>query len=223
MCVLRKLIIIIILILILPFFNFAEEQNSDKVCFYLAFVYKDSTGVIKSIDHKKQINNLKSGNRLKIYLEPLQNAYIYLILYDSQNELFILFPDAQKDFFTDYQTGCGYYVPEKKVWFYLKNDGGMELFHFIVSRTRCTGLELVIKNYLSLLQKQSVSDKMINKAKQAVLEEIRILKKKHSVFQGLDERPLSIAGDYRGEETIHQFVYRIEVENFYAKTFRVAH
>ncbi|MBN1697344.1 MAG: DUF4384 domain-containing protein [Spirochaetales bacterium] len=213
----------VIMFLIPLFYHYAEEQAANSVCFRWAFVYKDETGEIQSIDHNKYINNLTSGNRLKIYLEPVRNAYIYLILYDSRNDLFILFPDMKREFFADYQTGKEYYVPEKNIWLYLKNDGGMEVFHLIVSRTRCEGLEQAITDYLDLLEKESVTEKMMNMAKQSVLEAIRDLKKRNSVFQGPDERPLSIAGDYRGDKTIRQFIDRIEVESFYAKTFRVAH
>lgn len=219
----KPLLFMSIFILIIHIASMAEETNTDKVCFHWAFVYKDEAGILRSIDFKERINHLKSGNRLKIYLEPVQNAYIYLILYDSKKDIYLLFPDIKNGFFSDYKAGKGYYVPENKVWFYLKNDGGMEIFYLIVSRTRCHGLEQVIDGYLDLLEKPSVSADILDNAKQAVLEEIRILKKRNSIFQGLKEKPLIIAGDYRGDELIKKFIYMIEVANFYAKTIRVAH
>jgi hypothetical protein len=209
--------------LIIPIISTAEEIDTNRVCFHWAFVYKDKAGSMSPVDFNTQINNLQSGDRLKIYLKPVHNAYIYLILYDSQKELFLLFPNAEKGFFYNYQIGKEYLIPEKRIWFYLKNDSGMEIFHLIVSRTRCKKLEEVMNEYLSLMEKKPVSETILNNAKQAVLEEIRILKKRNSIFQGLNEKPLSIAGDFRGDKQIHQYIFMIEVENFYAKTFRVAH
>ncbi|MBN2443222.1 MAG: DUF4384 domain-containing protein [Spirochaetales bacterium] len=221
--VIIKRLLFIILILIIYTSLAAEETKEGKVCFNWAFVYKDETGFLQSIDFNKQINNLKPGNRLKIYLEPVQNAYIYVIHYDSNKELFLLFPDRKKELFYDYQSGRGYYIPEKKIWFYLKNDSGMEFFYLIVSPTRCKDLEKALHEYFRFSDTSVVQDNESDTAKQVVLEEIRNLKKRNSVFQGLVEKPLIVAGDYRGDDTIHQFIYTIEVENFYAKTIRVAH
>ena len=107
--------------------------------------------------------------------------------------------------------------------FYLKNTHGLEIFYLIVSKTRCNELEQVIEKYLLLKEKTDVSLSSLNNAKQAILEEIRTVKKKNSLFKGLIEKPVIIAGDYRGDNNILEYVYRIQVENFYAKTIRVAY
>lgn len=219
----KPFLFIIFFIFIIHISGITGETDTGKALIYWAFVYKDETSILQSIDFKKKINNLKPGNRIKIYLEPVQNAYIYLILYDSKKEIYLLFPNTQNGFFSDYEAGKGYYIPEKKVWYYLKNDKGMEIFYLIVSRTRCEGLEQVIDRYLDLMEKPLIPDDVMNNAKQTVLDEIRGLKKKNSIFQGVKEKPLIIAGDYRGDEMIHQFIYMIEVKNFYAKTIRLAH
>jgi hypothetical protein len=211
------------MILMIPAAIICEEPAQDMVCFNWAFVFKDGKGTTRSIDFSTQVNTLKAGDRLKIYLEPVHNAFIYLFLYDSEKELFLLFPRTPEEFYTYYTYGRGYYIPDDEVWFYLKEEGGMEIFYLIVSRNRCERLESAAKVYLLLQEKKSAPNPALNSAKQAVLDEIRSLRKHNSVFKGLVEKPVIIAGDYRGDKTILQCAFRIEVENFYAKTIRVAH
>ena len=219
----NKIIICFLLSIILFISGFAEDIPGNSICFNWAFVYKNLEDEIQSLDFSKQVNYFESGTRLKIYLEPIQQAYIYLLLYDTNKDLFLLFPERENGLFSEYTQGASFYIPARTKWFYLKNTGGLEIFYLIVSATRCHKLEQVIEEYLLLKEKKSVSLSLLNNAKQVILDEIHAVKKENSIFKGLIEKPVIIAGDYRGENNILEHVYRIQAENFYAKTIRVAY
>lgn len=206
---------------IIPAFTQAPAANT--VAFNWAFVYKQQDGLLKSWDEQQTVTRLATGDRIKFFLQPLQNAYIYLFLYDSTKKLFLLFPEHNRFFETAYRQSDEYYVPEGKVWLSVNDDAGVETFYLLVSKRRLTQLEALTKNYLNPDNGGADPSEATNQAKQAVLDEIRNVKNQYSIFQGLVEKPIIIAGDYRGGNDIRSFIKGVEVDSFYSKTIRLAH
>jgi hypothetical protein len=189
-------------------------------------MYKNKTGEIKPIDLALPSITLGRNDAIRIFLKPVSNAFIYLLHYDSEQELELLFPPSF-DFFVQHpKEGNGYtgregfYLPGKSGWYEFVNNGTEELY-LLVSSERLRMLEKLTHDLLVLPDKTGTK---AGSVKQAVLDEIRRLKKEKSIFAGAVEKPVVIAGDYRGKDgTVEAFIKEIEAEGFYAKTIRIEH
>ena len=70
---------------------YAAEQSktsntSDILQFEWAFIIRDQDGKTKTADFNDKVT-VKKGDALRIYLEPVTNAYLYLYMFDSQKQL----------------------------------------------------------------------------------------------------------------------------------------
>ena len=163
---------------------------------------------------------MSSGDKIKFYFQPVNQCYLYLFLYDSQKELFLLFP---RKFDFEYQIGDSYILPNENSWYVLDDNSGVEVFHFIVSDRRLTKLETVTKRYLTESRSYGKNNGKPS-MKYGILDEIRRLIKENSFLAGVAEKPVSIAGDFRGLfEEFDGSGKKIVATGVYAKTIRLQH
>jgi hypothetical protein len=145
----RKDVILIVMLLILATVSgqavFADQDSS--ILFSWAFVYQGKDQITRPIDYSKSVVRLESGDRLKIYLKPLNTCHFYLYLHDSQKNLYLLFPEDFTGFNNNLQITRKYDLPGGNSWFYLDEDGGIEVFYLIASEHRLQNLEESTKRY----------------------------------------------------------------------------
>jgi hypothetical protein len=201
---------------------FSQQEKNENLCFQWTFLLRNKEG--NNIDFKSEdrIIELGSGDRMRIFLKPVRNAYIYFFLHDSQDRLFLLFP--RNPFFEeDYMWGRSYHIPDSTNWLILDENHGIEKFILLVSTSRLNRLEELTKVYLISLSSQR-SEAYIKEKKQNILDEIRDIKKQKSIFSEHNATPISIAGEIRGVKTEEElYALEISVENFYARTIRIRH
>jgi hypothetical protein len=204
---------------------FTEPAAGPRIRFELAIAHKNKSGEIKPIDPSAAVNALGQDEQIQIYIRPVCKVFIYLFDLDSDGDLELLFPQSFDMFAKTaksgiYGDGKGFYIPEKQSWLEFDRSGTDGLI-LLASSKRLTRLESLIDDYISS-QKKSADE--ASEAKQDLLDEIRRLRKENSIFAGAVEKPVVIAGDYRGnEQTIESFIVDIEAEGFYAKTIRIEH
>jgi hypothetical protein len=99
----------------------------------------------------------------------------------------------------------------------------VETFFLIVSAEPLQGLEARTKQYFNGLSNQKHTHQIIS-YKYGVLDEIKRLIKESSYLSDTAEKPVAVAGDFRGirEEQDLNGVH-IETAQIYVKTIRVAH
>ncbi|MCK5568520.1 MAG: DUF4384 domain-containing protein [Spirochaetes bacterium] len=206
------------LLLILPEVIIADTQNDDSLSsFKWAFIHQKKSGDIEVLDFSKTVT-VFSGDRLRIFIQPIQNVFIYIYFYDSQKQLSLLFPESFKDFKKSYKSGKSYLMPGEEDWFMLDDNAGIETFYLLASEKRLIDLERLTMDYLK------ASEKKKEMLKFNVLSEIKTVKKNFSKFKTVAEKPVPIAGSARGiNENIEGKAYQVEARQFYGKTLRLEH
>jgi len=201
---------------------FAADR-SGSIRFSWAFLYQGKDGVTRPIDYDKRVVRLQSGDKLKIYLKPQDACHIYLYLYDAQNDLFLLFPEAFGQSTPNPRVTKNFELPGVNSWYYLDEQTGMETFYLIISAQPLEDLEKRTKQYFSGLTNDR-TNRQIMTYKYGVLDEIKRLIKEGSYLSEAAEKPIAVAGDFRGirEERDLNGVH-IEAAQIYVKTIRLAH
>jgi len=198
-------------------------DGEGAIRFSWAFLYQGKDGTTRPIDYDRQVIRLESGDKIKIYLKPLDACYIYLYLYDAQKDLFLLFPetftrtDANPRFTENFE------LPGVNSWYYLDDRLGTETFYLIVSARPLTDLEERTTQYFKRLANERKNRQLLTH-KYGVLDEIKRLIKESSYLSEAAEKPVAVAGDFRGirEERDLNGVY-VEAARVYVKTIRLAH
>ncbi|MBN2536189.1 MAG: DUF4384 domain-containing protein [Spirochaetales bacterium] len=217
----QRIFILILIILLFAFqLLFTEQSENDNLIFRWAFLLRDDRGVLTVLNQKYPSIPLKAGDTFKIFLQPVKNAYIYLFLYDAEEELYILFPEKFKK---EIKEGEHYYLPDDTNWYYIKEGVGTEKFYLIVSTSRLLEIEKLYKVYTELLAKSVSREKKYN-AKHRVIEKIEILLKEKTAFSGIVELPYPVAGEWRALLDEDEFnAIEVKTEEFYAKKIRLTH
>ena len=199
---------------------FADQDSS--ILFSWAFVYQGKDEITKPIDYNKSVVRLESGDKLKIYLKPLNACHFYLYLHDSQKNLFLLFPEDFTFFDKNLQVTRKYDLPGGNSWFYLDYNVGIEVFYLIVSEQRLWNLEESTNRYLQRNAKQRNLQNITYK--HGVLDEIKRIIKENSYLSGAAEKPIAVAGDFRGIREEHELNgVSIQAADIYVKTIRLEH
>lgn len=207
--------------------GFAEEaqpQPEANLQFQWAF------GALKTANGSKfeaieRDTVLKTGDQIKFFLKVEKNCFVYLIYSSSQGELSVLFPYRFKLRSTEYTVAGHHYIPGGNQWFELDEHIGEERFYLLASANRLMQLEALINDYESAdaAKKPSLA--------QAIISEIRKLRKEHLKFKTYAERPVNIIGNLRGTEKaetaepqdIAKFAVEISADTFYSRTFTIDH
>lgn len=204
----------------------AQDQQTD-VSFKWSFVGVLDPSGRKKIMSIQRDTILYSGDWFKLYVEPTMKCYVYMIWYDSDKNLFTMFPNDFEQFSADWVEGKNYFIPKGREWYKLDENKGREVLYLLASKDRLKQLEELLQQYTSA----SEDEKEI--AKIRVLNEIREVKKrfrKHIMFA---EKPVAIAGNVRGSSDeditvpalidVTQFAVQVEANTFFSKTITIQH
>lgn len=168
---------------------------------------------------------LKSGDQLKMMVEPERRCFVYLFHYDRRNGVKLLFPYTLRQFEGYYHPERRYYIPRGDAWFRLDNNPGREVFYLAASATRLKELE---KDYLRYESARGASKV---EAATALLDRIKELGKKHRELCSPAERPVPIGGALRSVEDVRDsnrldiatFADEIVSTGFVARTYTIEH
>jgi hypothetical protein len=212
----------LLILLMLLTWTVYPEENID---FLWTFLYKKSSGEIQPVHFKKYSTTCETGDKLKIYLRPIENAYMYLILFDAEEILYVLFP-ARMSFFDHYYIhNHTYTFPEGDEWAPLDNTGGTEEFILLVSSKRLKRLENLIDVFTRLSLTQNTAPGRRAAAQYDVIEEIQRLKNEYSQFRRkVKEKFIPVAVEMRDENAQEEIpMLEIKTDTFYTKTIRIYH
>jgi hypothetical protein len=202
----------------------ADQVNDEQIELLWAF------GAIVGTDQDQRlisINDdmvLRTGDRIKFFINPKNNCFIYLFHHSAQNKLALLFPSDISA--AHIPAGTRHFIPSGNAWFTLDAITGFEKFFLVISRKKLDELE-------SLYQKKAVSDNDpdIDASKQPILAEINKLQRQHRTLTASAERPMRLGGNFRGAHDddkdtlpdISQIAVEITAVKFYSRTFTIDH
>jgi hypothetical protein len=167
----------------------------------------------------------KSGDKLKMMIELQKRCFVYLIHYNEQGDVSMIFPYSLKQFDTDYQTARKYFVPKGEAWFQLDDKTGSETFYLIASEQRLLDIEFLYNNYASAepSKRQDLAGQMlveINGIRAQYLAspgQAEVLAKNNNPKRGFERAtgadPTDIAG----------LAHEIAFNNIYSETFVIEH
>lgn len=169
---------------------------------------------------------LKSGDEFKVFVNLSKKCFVYIIHKNSDGQLALMFPYDTSMYQNEYSADKNFYVPKGRQWFTLDKNKGTETFYVFASSERLTELETALHGYLT-----SETGKKADAAA-VVVNEIKETKKRFRTFSTLAERPISIAGNVRGEQEktidpdridIATLATEISANNFFSKTITIDH
>ena len=211
----RKLLVAVLLILPAA----ALVSQDVPLQFNWAFVKRASDGSPRAVDFSQKAAVLP-GDLFKISIQPVKNAFVYLLLHDASGNLQLLFPGRFVDFEGPAYLNTPAFIPDGENWFALDNIRGTERFYLLASSTRLSRLEALVLAY----QKAGQGTAGADQARQAVLDEMTRLRTAHSQLTTAAEKPVTIAGGTRGaDQATAKLATQITAASFYTRTFRLPH
>jgi hypothetical protein len=195
-----------------------ESGGGQEMSFKWAIILANPKGERGTLSITKN-TTVFSGDSLSIFIRPIERAYVYLYLVDSNDDLSLLFPARISDFDKDYSLAEEYRIPELK----LDYHKGTETFFLLASVKRLEKLESLTKAY------DSASGRAGEAAKSKVIDEItNIQVEVRKAMTDPVETPTPILGTMRTrgvkEETeISSYAIEVSAKNIYSKTIKLEH
>lgn len=136
---------------------------------------------------------LRSGDRLKLFIEPQNEMHVYLLHLSSEGDLTFLFPGAGRPALI--APGVQVFIPEGARWFQLDTSTGQEKFYVIASTQQLERLENLYTRHVTLKDKPA-----LQASADSILDEIKQLRLKHKQLSAPAEKPVRIGGSLRGPQ-----------------------
>ena len=167
---------------------------------------------------------LQTGDRMKFFLQPQTDCFVYLFYRSSQGELAVLLPSRGAG--SRAAAGTRTMVPPGIDWFRLDEVVGTETFYLLASARPLEKLDTLCNKLhaaAAQVERETVSEK--------ILSEINRLQKKRRTLAAAAERPIRLGGNFRGtmKETkpalpdISQIAVEISASDFYSRTYTIDH
>jgi hypothetical protein len=166
---------------------------------------------------------LHTGDRMKFFLQPQTDCFVYLFYRSSQGELVVLLPAQGSE--SRSAAGTRTTIPPGIDWFRLDEVVGTETFYLLASARPLEKLDNLCNKLHAAAQheREAVSGQ--------ILTEINRLQKKRRRLTAAAERPIRLGGNFRGtmKETkpalpdISQIAVEISASDFYTRTYTIDH
>ena len=104
--------------------------GEEPVSFGWAFFLKPEGEQVKSLDFTTP-EPIVGGELLRIYLELHEQSFVYLYLFDSREDLYLVFPPNGSFYNGDFPAGYKTYIPSDNEWFFLDDLKGTERFYLL--------------------------------------------------------------------------------------------
>jgi hypothetical protein len=114
---------------------------------------------------------LRSYDNFQVHLETNRPAYVYILLYDSQERASQLFPDPKVDQRDFLEQGRRVVVPARDLWFWLDENTGTETIYVLTSEKPMSDIQGL------LAKMETVDDAGKNRVAQEIKQRIAIVQR----------------------------------------------
>jgi hypothetical protein len=168
---------------------------------------------------------LRSGDRMKLFIEPKSALHLYLLHLSAEGEIVFLYPGEGQS--ASLPPGVALHIPDVSRWFQLDTHTGQEKFFLLVSAQPLHRLEKLYSEHVALKEKTALQS-----STDSILNEIKQLRLKHRDLSAPAEKPVRIGGSLRGQKpqdaSIFPDVTSLASEisapgGFYGRTFTIDH
>ena len=177
------------------------------------------------IDFDAAATTLSQSDKLKVYLRHDPDVYLYLFLHDTEDNLFLLYPSSFAKAAGVRRDSIVTFIPEGPEWFEFEEGSGTERFYLFASTERQKSLEEFVKTFEKIASTRKQDQLAITMAKENLLGAIRSIQlENYDILKKSNEDMVLAAGEFRGLEENFEFpARRVDFEEFYARTIRIAH
>ena len=196
-------------------------QDHGAVRLTWAILQRGSDGMARPIDCTPEVIHLKAGDRIRIWMKPVTDGWFYLYLHDAQKRLTQLFPADLRQAGVPARAGAGGFVPGSDMWFRLDGKPGTEVLYLILSDRRLDALEAA--TIAGGEARRATGSRPLDRPSEALEEIGRLIVASSSLVRPA-EKPVPVAGDFRGlevESGVEGIL--IEARGLYVRTFRLEH
>ncbi len=203
-----------------------DASPKENVQYKWAFVARGGEAGKRHIGVVTKDTSMNTGDEFKMFVNLSKPSYVYIVHRSSHDEVTLRFPYDLGMFDKDFKLDKNYYIPKGREWFKLDKNAGPETFYILASSERLTDLEKTLQSFFTAPAEKK-SD-----AAALVVSEIKDIKKRFRTFSTLAERPISIAGNVRGEQTraidpdridVATLATEVSANNFFTKTITIDH
>lgn len=215
-------VVCVLCALILPLNLLAQSQDGHNTVFRWSFIAMlSSDGQQEVIPITKDID-LRSGDHLQMMVELKSECNLYVLFLTSSGELYTLFHSG------NYKMSRGRSIQEQKIyipgrgsWLTLDDEVGREKVYLLASATPLSTLEDLVAEH------DEVAEGGREALVKAIIEEIRVLRKKNMRFEVAAERPVQLGGTFRsaGEtsDVIETYAQTYSANDFFSKSYTIDH
>ena len=217
--------VVVILIIGLSTGSYAQNRpGKSELNFLYAFGAQTGAQAGGKIIPLQNETMLRSGDRLKLFVEPKAELYFYLVHLGSQGDLTPLFPVDSKP--ARIAPGSRVFLPEGSQWYEMDAHPGPEKFFMLVSAERLGRLEELCVRHLTLKDKSEAQS-----SADAIQNEIKHLRQQYKQLSAPAEKPVRIGGSVRGQEPssspavpdVTPLAVEVTAPGFYSRTFSIDH
>jgi len=167
-----------------------DASSAGNLQFNYAFVALTDNGESPKLVAVESNQRLRSGDKLKFYLEALSEAYLYLFHVDPDGVLSQVFPGSQQNAKVPLDRKVS--IPSGNKWLELDSRTGMEKFYLIASQNRQERLENLYTQYDLTVE----GTESFRRSREEILDEINKIRQNNLSKNA--ERPVRIGGSFRG-------------------------
>jgi hypothetical protein len=217
--------VVVILVLGLSAGAYAQSRpGKSELNFLYAFGAQTGAQAGGKIISVQNETTLRSGDRLKLFVEPKAELYFYLVHLSSQGDLTPLFPVDSKS--ARIAPGAQVFLPEGSQWFELDAHPGAEKFFMLVSAERLERLEELCSRHVTLKDKSEAQS-----SADAIQTEIKRLRQQNKPLSAPAEKPVRIGGSVRGQPPsgapvspdVTPLAAEVTAAGLYSRTFAIDH
>ncbi len=166
---------------------------------------------------------LRTGDKIKMYLEAVNECFFYLFHHGPEGRLRLVYPDALPAKML--ASGTRLTVPRGDQWFELDENTGTETFYVLVSPAPLRSVETLYASY-----RQHTAEN--GDAVARLIAVIERLRHKQRPLTSKAERPVSIGGTFRGspapeagttERHLDLLAEDIATANVFCRTYTIEH
>lgn len=219
-------IIILLIVFILIINTDNSYSQNDPSSLKLNF----AVGAKKLIKNKYTIvpidenTSLKENDGIRLFFQPAESCFVYILLYDSNKIMTVLFPEDINNYNNNaVSKGVKYFLPDPSHEYPLDNNPGTETIYFIASKKRILEMEKIITKLYK------IDDKDLNATKETsneLRDNIRsMVSGQLAQTYNLQERnPIQIAGVIRATKNdIEKYAKGLIGKDLIIKTIRIKH
>lgn len=191
----------------------AEEELG---CFRWFLFYVEGNMTLCPVE-TDQLDFSVLQKNLRFYFQPVNKAFLYVLLIGKEDTLSLIFPPSF-DYFTNHYESVEQIIPEGGDWSSFKKKPGKYELSFLVAQEPLLNLEKLLKEYF-IAGKQTSSSKQQKILKEKILSELAFIKTESLLQSNNSEEFIQVNGTFRTYEELYKNIKNVTFKDLFTKKY----